>query len=183
MSWTEFDRRQLAELCAEHDRMMAEHREDERRRAAEQEAAEEERRAVLAEIESSRQKARQAGAEGCHQDGLRHAGEENAAAGSVEADEEEDDNPPGFFDDPELNRAFRDCMVEIIVELRKEWRDAIKTEQENHERALTERDGKIVRLEGQIDTLLSFIAQRSAAKFSQSSESTELDLPNWRQNN
>jgi hypothetical protein len=176
MAWTEFDRRHLAELCREQDRLMAEHREDERRRAAEWEAAEEERRAVITEIESSRQRAQQAGAEGHVRDG-------NAPAGAVEADEEEDDNPPGFFDDPELNRAFRDCMAETIVELRREWRDAIKVERENHERALTERDSKIARLEGQIDTLLSFIGQRSAAKFSQSSESSELDLPNWRGNN
>ena len=85
---------------------------------------------------------------------------------------------------PELNRDFRDCLVEIIIELRKEWRDAIKVERDSHERALAERDAKIAKtLEGAIDMLMSIIGQRSATKFSRSSESTELDLPNWRQRN
>jgi hypothetical protein len=121
------------------------------------------------------------------------ADDPNAPAGSVTAPDEDDD-PPGMFADPELNRTFRDTMAYVIVELRDEWRgaiaDAIKAERESFERALTERDralterdAKIARLEGAIDMLMAIVGQRSAAKFSQSSRGTDLDLPNWRQNN
>jgi hypothetical protein len=68
-----------------------------------------------------------------------------------------------------------------FAEKRREWQTEIDREFAVLRTALTERDANIARLEGRIDTLLSFIERRSAATMAPS-ESTEIDLPNWRQN-
>jgi hypothetical protein len=174
VTWTEDDRRWLARIYAEDDAFRAQCREDERRR---QEAAEAAR--VRAETEDSAQDGGETGAEPGYvrkssADGLEHSGgDEPASADSATAPDEEGDGG-GIFDGPDLNDGLARALGEIIVELRKEWRTEIKAERENHERAVTERDARIARLEGQIDTLLSFIGQRSAAR---NESGTVIDLP------
>jgi hypothetical protein len=92
---------------------------------------------------------------------------ENTPA-AFDAAPDQDNDVPNMFADLELNQAFCDTMAHLICELRGEWRneirDEIKAERDSHDRALAERDAKIARLEGQIDTLLSFIGQRAAAR-------------------
>jgi hypothetical protein len=164
----EHDRRHLAAIFAEDDRLRAER---------EQWMAK--REAVAAEPD---------------RDDLVYREHENIAPPDTVAapmpDADEDD--PGMFADPELDRAFGDTIAHVICGLRGEWRDEIEMERVKHDRALAELRGesievkglltsaleKIAKLEGQIDTLLAFIGQRSAAR----SVIEDNTLPDWRRN-
>jgi hypothetical protein len=100
------------------------------------------------------------------------------AHAAAAATDDDDDDAPDLFDNPQLNRAFTDTMAHVICELRSEWRDAIKAERDGHEHALAQLQNenielkallgstleKVARLEGQVDTLLSIIGQRAAAR-------------------
>jgi len=179
-TWTQEDRRWLAEVCREHDQLMAEAREDERRRHLEK-ATEE--AAASTENEEAETGAEAPYVQESSTDDLRHpSGGENAPAGFVAAPAD-DTGLIGLFGD-ERDEVLLDTMAQVVCDLRREWRgaisEAVKAEREKHEHALVEHDTRISRLEGQINTLLSFIGQRSAAR---NAEAGTLDLPNWRQNN
>jgi hypothetical protein len=115
VTWTEDDRRQLAELCRQHDRMMAEAREDERRRELEQEAAEAERAAT----ENLAQEGPETGAKGSYM---------QRSASAAEAEPEPDWSGWERWMDGHLSNlrteifdTLTECLGEVIAELRREW--------------------------------------------------------------
>ena len=72
---------------------------------------------------------------------------------------------PQLFDDPELNQLFTDAMALVISELRAEWKRDIRQ---------LERDSKIAKLEGKVETLLTLLGQKSGDS---AIESGVVDLP------
>jgi len=103
-SWTEADRQYLAELCREHDRMMAEHAASERAR-------------------------------------------EPAADDELVFKMREDATPPAPQPEPEpFDQLQTYVLVQLIVELRKEWR-------EKRDEAIAPLKAEIAELKGRLDAV------------------------------
>jgi hypothetical protein len=141
----EFERRVLAELFREDDRLRAEHEQWEARREAE----------AAPPVEKS-------GAEVV----LYREHENIAPAVSVmarRAADADDDDDIHLFADPELDRTFAETIGHVICGLRNEWRDEvrdhIKTERDGHERAVAELHAENVELKGLLRETLSRFAE------------------------
>jgi hypothetical protein len=125
---TEDERRQLAELFREDDRLRAEHEQWMARREAK--AASPVRESDPAAL-------------------VYRTNENGAPAGaSVTDTAPSDDDLVQLFDDPELNRRFTHTMGYVIAELRHEWRSEVASCRRNL--AVCRRD--LVKLREQIDS-------------------------------
>jgi len=157
---TDDERRQLAELYREHDRMMTEDNAWLAKREAEREAL-----------------MRKSDAEGVlyrEQDGNAQGRATPTDAGPKNESAAETDEWAGWnawmrghldIERQAIREELETTLVELIVELRKKWREEVT-------KAVAKRDKEIANLRGQVETLTRLYAGKSA---------DVIDLPsNWK---